>query len=67
MTSALAKAVMRAIKANNIARIKALAQASRMSRGKLMSQAKRYVSKKKRTPKTMGEQSRAIARKAGKR
>ena len=70
MTGVVAKAVMKAIKANNIARIKALAQASRMSRGKLVSQAKKYMieSKKKgRTPKTMGEWSRATARKAGKK
>ena len=48
MTGVVAKAVMKAIKANSIARIKALAQASRMSRGKLMSEAKKYMRKKKK-------------------
>ena len=47
MTSVVAKTVMKAIKANNVARIKALAQASRMSPGKLMSQAKTYLRKGK--------------------
>jgi len=48
MTSVVAKTVMKAIKANNVARIKALAQASRMSPGRLMSEAKKYSFKKKK-------------------
>jgi hypothetical protein len=45
----VAKVVMSAMKRNNIAIIKAMAQKMRMSRGKLVSQAKK-VSRK--TPKT---------------
>ena len=41
MSPALVKAVMKAIKSNNIARIKALAQRQRMSPGRLLSQAKK--------------------------
>ena len=48
MSPALVKAVMKAIKANNVAMIKALAQRSRMSPGKLMSKAKKYSFKKKK-------------------
>tara|TARA_R100001530_G_scaffold106785_1_gene74598 strand:+ start:337 stop:552 length:216 start_codon:yes stop_codon:yes gene_type:complete len=71
MTGVVAKTVMKAIRANNVARIKALAQASRMSPGRLMSEAKKYSMKKKskpgRAPKTKSGQARAIARRAGKR
>lgn len=48
MTAVVAKTVMKAIKANNVAMIKALAQRSRMSPGKLMSKAKKYSFKKKK-------------------
>ena len=48
MTSVVAKTVMKAIKANNVALIKSLAHRSRMSPGKLMSKAKRYSFKKKK-------------------
>jgi len=41
MTSAVAKVVMSAMKKNNIAIIKAMAQKANMSRGKLVSQAKK--------------------------
>ena len=51
MTSVVAKTVMKAIKANNVALIKSLAQRSRMSPGKLMSKAKKYSMKKKSKPK----------------
>tara|TARA_R110000824_G_scaffold100727_1_gene239369 strand:+ start:119 stop:322 length:204 start_codon:yes stop_codon:yes gene_type:complete len=49
MTSAVAKVVMSAMKKNNLAIIKAMAQRANMSRGKLVSVAKK-VSRK--TPKT---------------
>tara|TARA_R110002051_G_scaffold5510_2_gene28326 strand:+ start:810 stop:1019 length:210 start_codon:yes stop_codon:yes gene_type:complete len=47
--TSVAKVVMRAMKRNDMAIIKAMAQKMRMSRGKLVSQAKK-VSRK--TPKT---------------
>ena len=49
MSPALVKAVMKAIKSNNIARIKALAQRQRMSPGRLLSQAKKAKRKSKQT------------------
>jgi|TARA_R110000764_G_scaffold234968_2_gene329209 hypothetical protein len=49
MTSAVAKVVMSAMKKNNIAIIKAMAQRANMSRGKLVSQAKKIS---RATPKT---------------
>jgi|TARA_R110000824_G_scaffold111129_5_gene259421 hypothetical protein len=49
MTSAVAKVVMSAMKKNNLAIIKAMAQRANMSRGRLVSTAK-AVSRK--TPKT---------------
>jgi len=52
MTSAVAKVVMSAMKKNNIAIIKAMAQRMRMSRGKLVSQAKK-VSRATKKGKTM--------------
>ena len=41
------KSVMKAIKSNNMARIKALAQAARMTPGKLVSSAKKSAKKVK--------------------
>jgi len=52
MTSAVAKVVMSAMKKNNIAIIKAMAQRMKMSRGKLVSQAKK-VSRATKKGKTM--------------
>jgi len=49
MTSAVAKVVMSAMKKNNLAIIKAMAQKSRMSPGKLVSTAKKVS---RNTPKT---------------
>ena len=48
MTSAVAKVVMSAMKKNNIAIIRAMAQRARMSTGKLVSQAKKISRKTKK-------------------
>ena len=58
MTSAVAKVVMSAMKKNNLAIIKAMAQRMRMSRGKLVSQAKKISRQtKKSKPMTKREKT----------
>ena len=64
MTSVVAKTVMKAIKANNVALIKSLAQRSRMSPGKLMSKAKAYSRKKSGKPTGKYKKSEDIGRAA---
>jgi len=47
MTNALIKSVLKAIKANDRARIKAIAQANRTTPGKLLSSIKKRKKRKK--------------------
>ncbi len=47
MTNAVIKSVLKAIKANDRARIKAIAQATRTTPGKLLSSVKKLKKKKK--------------------
>ena len=62
MTSAVAKVVMVAMKRNNHAIIKAMAQRMRMSRGKLVSQAKKINRKTKSKPPMSNKEKAARAR-----
>ena len=64
MSPALVKAVMKAIKSNNIAIIRAMAQRARMSTGKLVSQAKK-ISRKTKKKKPMSKREKTTRARLG--
>tara|TARA_R100000656_G_scaffold68762_2_gene51784 strand:+ start:587 stop:790 length:204 start_codon:yes stop_codon:yes gene_type:complete len=64
MTSAVAKVVMSAMRKNNIAIIKAMAQRARMSTGKLVSQAKK-ISRKTKKSKPMSKREKTTRARLG--
>ena len=63
MGPALAKAVMRAMRNNQIATIKALASQARMSKGKLVSTAKKISMQTKKTKKMTSREKMLRSRK----